>query len=152
EEGACFVERGRTVRLDADAEGTDGAGDVDRIARRLARQLRAADVDLPQFVLDPEPLQLHPVRAVGVRLHDLRAGPDVLAMDVEDDLRIADVQLVVALVDEDALGIEHRPRRPIEEVDVFVSNGANEILHKQKPHAFTTWGLSKNQVRNGGNL
>jgi hypothetical protein len=45
----------------------------------------------------------------------------------EHDLRIADVQLVVALVDEDALRIEHRPHRSVEEVDMLVCDCLDEV-------------------------
>ena len=126
---------GRSVRLDADAERTDGAGDVDGVARRLARQRRAALVDGAQLVLDAEAAQLDAVRAVGVGLDDLRAGAHVLLVHLEHDLRIAEIQLVVALVDEDALGVEHRPHRAIEEVDVLVCDCLNEVRIKKKPHA-----------------
>jgi hypothetical protein len=134
-----FVERGRAVRLDADAERTDGAGDVHGIARRFACNLRGAHVDVAQLMLDAEAVQFHAVRAVSVGLEDLRAGADVLPVYFEHDLRIADVQLVVALVDEDALRIEHRPHRAVEEVDMFVCDRLNEV-HKQKAPRRKTWG------------
>src|SRR5205085_4907750 len=100
-------------------------------------------VDVAQLVLDAERAELDAVRAVRVGLEDLRAGADVFAMDIEHDLRTAEIQLVVALVDEDAFGIEHRPHRSIEEVDVLVGDCLYEVLHKQKPHAGSTWGRKK---------
>jgi hypothetical protein len=57
----------------------------------------------------------------------------------QHDLWIAEIQLVVALVDEDALGVEHRPHRAIEEVDVFVGNSLDEV-HKKKAPRRVTWG------------
>jgi len=67
-----------------------------------------------------------------------RLGDEIVVGDVErlivfeDDLRRAKIQLVIALVDEDALRIEHRPHRAVEEVDVLVCDCLNKVLHKQK--------------------
>jgi len=38
----------------------------------------------------------------------------------EHDLRIAEIQLVVALVDEDTLGVEHRAHAPSKRINVLV--------------------------------
>ena len=73
-------------------------------------------------------------------------------MHVEHDLWHAEIELVVALVDEDAFGVEHRPHRSIEEVDVLVGNCLYEILHKQKPHAGSDVGPKEFEFDRTGDL
>jgi len=48
---------------------------------------------------------------------------------LEHDLRVAEIQLVIALVDEDAPWHRASSPSPIEEVDVLVGNGLDEVLH-----------------------
>src|SRR5205823_4219572 len=78
-----------------------------------------------------EGAELYAVRAVGVGLEDLGARPDVLFVHLEHDLRREEIQLVVALVDEDALRIEHGAHGSVEEVDVLVGDGGYEVVHKR---------------------
>ncbi len=59
--------------------------------------------------------ELQSIRAEAVRLDDIRPGLDVLRVDVAHQVGRADVQLVVALVDEHALAVQHRPHRPVED-------------------------------------
>ncbi len=126
---ARFVECCWTVRLDADAERPDRAGDVYRVASGLTRNLHRFQIDLAQIVFNAERPQLDSIRAIRVGLEDLGARADVLLVHFQDDLRRPKIQLVVALVDEDAFGVEHRPHRAVEEVDVLVCNCLYEILH-----------------------
>ncbi len=116
---AGFVARGRTVGLESDAERADGAGDEHVLPRRLARELRRTPVDLPHLRLEAVLRELDAVCAERVRLQHLGAGIDVRAVDAEHEVGRAQVELVVALIDEDAALVQHRAHRAIEDDDAI---------------------------------
>ena len=75
----------------------DRARDEDVLARdlaRVARALHARADDRLELVLEVEPGQLAPVRAEGVRLDQLGAGPDEAQVRGDDALGRADVRLL----------------------------------------------------------
>ena len=120
EDRARFVEARRAVRLEADAERADGAGDERRRRRAASRaSSRRGAIDLAHLRLEPVLRELEPVRAEGVRLEHLRAGLHVRAVHVAHEIGRAEVQLVVALVDEHALAVQHRPHRAVEDDDAL---------------------------------
>ena len=47
--------------------------------------------------------------AESIGFNDLRTGLQILMMQVADEVRLRQVQLVIAAIDEDALGIKQRP-------------------------------------------
>ncbi len=108
-----FVESGLAKRLDADAERSDRAGDVGLVASGRAREPRALLVDGREPRLETERRQLDAVRPERVRLDHVGAGAHVGLMEVGDEVGLREVQLVEAAIEEDALGIEHRPRRTV---------------------------------------
>src|SRR5690606_32584290 len=73
--------------------------------------------------------ELDAIRAVAVRLEDLRAGAHVLAMDVAHQVRLPEVQLVIATVDENTTRIEHGAHRTVEQVRPAVTYQFPEIRH-----------------------
>src|SRR5262249_26767454 len=112
-----LVEPRGAVRLDANAEWTDGASDEHRpvgFVRRFARDLRRRAIDLADLRLESVLDELGPIGAEAVRLEDLRARLRVRAMDLLHEVGRAQAELVVALVDEHAFGIEHRAHRAVE--------------------------------------
>ena len=113
-------------RLDAHAEGTDGAGDEHVRARGLARDLRRALVELGDVILESVLRELQAVRAEAVRLEQLRAGLHVRAVHVEHELGRAHVELIVALIDEHAARVEHRAHRAVGHHDAL---GVDELAH-----------------------
>ena len=127
---ARFLQPGGTVRLDADSQRPDGSGHVGGVSGRLPGNLHRFLIDGTQLVFDSEGAQLDAIRSVGVGLQDLSACAHVLLVYLEHDLRVSEVELVVTLVDEHALRIEHGAHRPIEQVDMLVSDGVDEILHE----------------------
>ena len=83
-------------------------------SRAAWRAIRApCDVDLVELVGEAEGAELDPVRAEGVRLEHVRAGPHVLAVHLGHDVRLSEVQRVEAPVEEDALRVQHRPHRAV---------------------------------------
>ena len=64
-----------------------------------------------------------------VCLDDVGAGLDVLGMNFLDQIRICQVQFVVAAINVDALGIEHRPHRAIEDVNAIGFEYVSERFH-----------------------
>src|SRR5690606_22560782 len=108
EDGPRLCKRSRAVRLDPDAERTHRARYQCATPRRRARQRRRTRVQLADLRLESVLRQLHAVRTEAVRLQQLRASLDVRGVDVPDEVRLLQVQLVVTAVDEDALLVEHR--------------------------------------------
>ena len=68
--------------LDADAERSDCAGDVDGVARGLTRDARAGGVDVAELVAEAEGVQLDAVGAERVRLDNVGARADVFLVDL----------------------------------------------------------------------
>ena len=73
--------------------------------------------------------ELDAVRAEGVGFDDVGAGADVFLMDLGDQIGLGDVQRVEALVDEDALRIEHRPHRAVTDEDAIVEGFDEGLQH-----------------------
>ncbi len=130
---ARLVDTGLAPRLDAHAQRSDRAGDISLFASRVSRQLRALDVDGVQFVGETEGSELDAVRAERVGLDDVRAGPHVLLVYFGDQIRLRQVQRVEALVDEDALRVQHRPHRAIANEYPF-----RECVEKRLLHGFVS--------------
>ncbi len=115
-----FVQTGLAPRLDAHAERADGAGDVGLAARRLAGDAHTRGVDLTQPLAEAEGPQLQPVGAERVGFEDVGPGPHVGLMDLGDEIRLGEIQLVEGSVEEDALAVEHRPHRAVADQDTRV--------------------------------
>src|SRR5690606_767403 len=122
-----LIDRRRAVRLDADAERTDRAAHEHATPRDLRRDLRRARVDFVDLRLQTVLRELHPVRAEAVRLDQLRTRLHVRAMDLPDEIRLLDVQLVVATVDEDTLAVQHGAHRAVEDVRSVVVEEIFEV-------------------------
>jgi hypothetical protein len=116
ERGLCLVQSGLTVRLHPHAEGPDRADHDGTASRRLPRHPRGGRVDALGLRRQSVVGQLDRVRPERVGLEQLRAGLDVLPVDLADQIRLSEGQLVVADVQEDALSVEHRSHRPVEDV------------------------------------
>ena len=142
EDGARFGEGGGPQRLDAHAQRTHGAGDDTRRPGRFARQAHAGLVDGPQLFGEAERGQALPVGAEGVGLQDLRAGLDVLLVDLADQVGRREVQLVEAAVDEDAARVEHGAHGAIGHHDAagqlvtkFLGAGTHGCSHERRSQA-----------------
>ncbi len=132
EDRASFVLARRPVRLEANAQRSDGAGDERAPIGGFARDGRGGPIQLSHLILQPVLHELDPVRAEAVRLDDVGAGLHVLRMNVTHELGRADVQLVVALVDEHALAVQHRPHRAVEDDDRFrVEEPFDRRVHRE---------------------
>jgi hypothetical protein len=113
----CLVGRGGAVRLETHAERSHGAGDehVVPFLGRFTRQLRRAPVELARLRREAELPELDAVRAEAVRLQHFGPRLHVRAVHVAHEIGRPQVQLVVALIDEHAPGIQHRPHRAVEQ-------------------------------------
>ena len=76
------------------------------ILRRLARQTRSGAVDVHQPVDATVFRQAKRIRAEGVCFNDLGAGLQVVLMNAADEVGLRKVQLVIAAIDENALGVQ----------------------------------------------
>jgi hypothetical protein len=127
--------RGLAERLEPDAERPDGAGDQGAGACRSARELGGAAVDRVRFVRQPVVAQLHRVGAERVGLEDLGSGLHVRLVNLLHQVGRLQVQLVVAHVDEDALRVQHRPHRAVEQVDAPVVDQAPQRALRHRGHS-----------------
>src|SRR5262249_22563490 len=117
---ARLVDAGPPPRLDPYPQRSNRSRDVRLVARRMARDLRRLLVDRVQPIGEAERSELDAVRAERVRLDDVGAGPDAFLVHFGAQIRLRQVQRVEALVDEDALRVEHRPHRAVANEDPLV--------------------------------
>ena len=118
---ARLVDAGLAPRLDADAERADRAGDVGADRRAAWRAIFApCALIVVQLVGEAERAELDAVGAERVGLDDVGAGADVLLVHLGDEIRLREVQRVEALVDEDALRVQHRPHRAVADEHALV--------------------------------
>src|SRR5258706_14022247 len=137
EPGARFVETGGAEWLETNSERTNGAGDEDVIFRDVARKFRRGSVDLADLRLEPILGQLDPVGTEGICLQHFRPGFLVRLVNIAHEVWGADVQLVVALVDEHALVVKHRAHPTVEDDDLLrvEEAGDQRVLRQRLPPA-----------------
>ena len=106
---ARFGEGDLAQRLDAHTERPHCAchESVEALGR-LASDASAHAVDVSQTIQTSVLSQAKRIGAKSVCLYDLCPGLEIVVMDVADQVRLREVQLVVTTVDEDALGIQKR--------------------------------------------
>jgi hypothetical protein len=114
---ARLVGTRRAVRLQPHAQWAYRTGDERDAVRRLARELGGAPIQIADLELEPILRELDAVRAKAVCLDRLGTCLHVCLVDGAYEIRGPGVQLVVALIDEDALAVQHRPHRAVEEDD-----------------------------------
>ena len=85
-----------------------------------ARQLGGRAVDLLRLVRKAVAVQLQRIRAEGVGLENLGAGAQVVCVHLLHEPGLLQVQLVVADVEEETLGVQHGPHGAIEHMDATI--------------------------------
>src|SRR5262245_57031401 len=123
---ACFA-----PRFDAHTEWADRPGNPRPISRHALRETRALLVDEHQLVRKTEVAQLETIGAEGVRLDDICARRQVLTMDVGHQIRLRQIQLVEAAVQEDPFAIEHCPHGAIADEHALIES-LEEALHEER--------------------
>jgi hypothetical protein len=111
--GARLLQRGLSQGFEVDAKranraGYEGASGllVGELSHSFPGQPRARLVDGAGLIPQAEAMQPEAVCPEGVGFDDLGAGLQILFVDGADQLRLRQVQLVEALVEEDASAIE----------------------------------------------
>ena len=117
---ARLVDTGLSPRLDPDPERTDRSGHVGATRSGRARDPRPLHIDRAQPVAEPERPELGAVRPERVGLDDVRPGSQVLIVHFAHQLGRRDIEGVEALVDEHALGVQHRSHGAIADKDPAV--------------------------------
>jgi len=95
----------------------------------LNRSFDELNLTQPDLVAEAERSELDAVRAERVRLDDVRARADVLLMHFSNQVRLRHVERVEALVDEDALRVQHRPHRAVAHEDAFSERIQKRLQH-----------------------
>ena len=117
---AGFFETGRTERLQANSQRSDGSGDEGLIASGFAGDAHAGMIDQADLFCKPESGQALAIRAEGVGFENLGARFDVLLMNVAHQRGERKIQLVIAAIDENAFGIKHGPHGAIGHQNMFI--------------------------------
>src|SRR5262249_27864600 len=81
--------------------------------RRFLCQSGASEIDVTHFAAQSVALEPEAIATKGVGLNDLRSRLQIFMMNSADQVRLRQVQLVVAAVDENSLRIEQRAHRAI---------------------------------------
>ena len=89
------------------------------VTGHVAGDPRRLAIDLPDLQLEPVLRELEAVRAECVRLQHLGTRLRVRSVNVAHQVGCLDVQLIVALVDEHALGVQHRSHGAVEHDDAL---------------------------------
>src|ERR1700682_2481460 len=77
--------------------------------------MSARQIDFAHAIRQAVPRQAKAVPAESIGFDNLGAGLQIIVVDAADQLRLRQVQLVIAAVDEDPLGIEKRSHSSIAE-------------------------------------
>ena len=108
--GAGFLERGFAQRFNADPKRADRASNPDVEALGgFPGQPNPGQVDFAHLVFHAVAGQAKRISAESIGFNDLRTRLHVLMMQVADEVGLRDVQLVIAAIDEDALGVKQGP-------------------------------------------
>jgi hypothetical protein len=89
------------------------------IARFGARQFHTGAVDGDGLVRQAVSAQFEAVGSEGVGLDHVGARFDVVVVDRANQLRVGQIQFVIACIDEHALAVEHRSHRSVEDKGGF---------------------------------
>ena len=94
----------------------------------LAGDGDAGPVDLAHAVGEAVALEPEAIAAEGVGLDDLGAGLKILLVDSANDIRLREVEFVVAAIDEDAAAVKHGAHGAVAEHGAAVCAGVEELL------------------------
>ena len=86
----------------------------------MPRDLGTLHVDRVNTIGQPESRQLDPVGAEGVRLEDVRSGVRVRLMDLCNQIRLGQIELVERAVQKNPARIQHRPHRAVADENTLV--------------------------------
>ena len=113
---ARFVECQLSERFDANPKGPDGAGDKNVCAGAgFLCQANSRAIDLRHVISAAVPGEPKQIRAKGVCLNDLSTGFYVIFVDAQNQVRLREVQLVVAAVYENSLAVKQGTHGPVAE-------------------------------------
>ena len=125
------------------SEWSNCAGNVRAIAGSLASYFRCEGIDLVKVSFESVLLEFVGRGAEGVGLDDVCAGAYVFGVNLAHEIRITQIQLVVAAIDVDAFGIKHRTHRAVEDEDAI----SGEKLFEMVPSLITDTKKSRAKQR-----
>ena len=97
----------------------------------LPRQFHSCHVNRANLVLQTIPLQPESIRAKSIRLNQLRARLQILRVHPTHHLRLRQVQLIKAAIDEHTARIQHRAHGPVAQHRIAAAAfGRKQALHR----------------------
>ena len=137
---ARLLKRGFAERFDANSERSNRARDPDIEAlRRFASHARPRQVDLAHAIGHAVAPQAKAVAAECIGLDDLGASLEIFVMNPANHVRLRDIQLVIAPIDENSLGVQQRPHRSVAQ-----HGGALQSFFKILRHRYQNTGMRRN--------
>ena len=103
---------------------------VGPLVHRLARQLGASTVDFKHLVGEAIALQTQGIGAKGIGFDDLRTRLQVFLVNAAYQLRLREIQFVVASVDEDAASVQAGAHGPVAEHTTRPEDLPEPIRHR----------------------
>jgi len=101
------------------AQWSHGAGDQDRLFDCFPGEADSSPIDRLDLRRQAELRELQPIGAKRVGLHEIDPRLGIAAVDLLDETRIAQVQLVEATVQEDSMLVQRCPHRAVAEQDLL---------------------------------
>ncbi len=136
ERGVRFLTGHLAERLHFDAERADRACDEGvhrlfllQLRRGFPCQAHSCPVNRFHLRVKPEPLHAKAVRAKGIGLDQFGPGQQVLFMDAAHQVRLRQVQLVVAAVDKDTAVVKHGTHGPVAKHRALAKNCLQPVRH-----------------------
>ena len=120
EELGCLLSSGWSERLDADSQWSYSTDHQRSTVRRTPGEGDGRCVDPPGFILESEARQLDRVSSERVRLDDFSAALHIIRMHAMYEVRLFDVQLVVAHVHKHAATVQHRAHGAVDNMNTSV--------------------------------
>ena len=127
---AGFFKRSLAQGLDANTQWTYRPSDPGiETLRRIVGNARSLQVDFVHMVSQAVPRQPKGISAKCVGLNDLSAGLEIFVVNSANQVRLRQIQLVIATVDEDPFAIEKRPHGAITEQGRLLQTGKEVVSH-----------------------
>ena len=131
--GTRLFERNLAEGFDTNAERAYRAGDpASEALGCLASQVSAGDVDVAYMAGQTVAGQAKAVGTEGIGFNDLGAGLQIVVVHASDQVGLGNVQLVIATVDENALGVEEGTHGSIAEHRPLLQTFAKVLRHLQE--------------------
>ena len=129
----CFLSSRWSKRLDADSQWSNGPHHQRSTVSCTPGEGDGRCVDPPGFIFESEARQLDRIGSERVRLDDFSAALHIIRMNAMYEVRLFDVQLVVAHVHKHAAAVQHRAHGAVDNMNTSVVQQVTQRCHDVSP-------------------